>query len=105
MALPPPRAPEAEPEQRSATEGDATASCVTATHEVLFQVREPAQCDACGGPLPDDRDDGPGLAGGGTYMWLRGDGVEVENVPLCASCATAIGITALSRWEIEEEEG
>ena len=105
MALSPPRAPEAKPAQQAATEGDATASCVTATHEVLFQIREPAQCDACGGSLPDEPDDGRGLAGSGTYMWLRGDSVEVENVPLCASCAAAIGITALSRWEIEEEEG
>ena len=105
MAPSPPRAPEANPAQQAAAEGDTTASCVTATHEVLFEVCEPTRCDACGGSLPDEPDDGRGLAGRGTYMWLRGDTVEVESVPLCASCAAAIGITALSRWEIEEEEG
>ena len=41
----------------------------------------------------------------GTYLWLRGDRVVLEDAPLCASCASAIGMTALARWEIEEEEG
>jgi hypothetical protein len=38
-------------------------------------------------------------------MWARGDSVRFEKAPLCASCASAIGMTALARWEIEEEEG
>ena len=105
MALPPPQTLMAEPEKRTVADAEPTATCVTATHEVLFEILEATRCDACGGGLQDDRDDGAGSGGRGTYMWLRGDSVEVENVPLCASCAAAIGITALSRWEIEEEEG
>jgi hypothetical protein len=79
---------------------------VSASHEILFQTSEPEACDACGGPLPEHRDDdGDELPGSAVYMWTRGDSVRVEKAPLCASCAAAIGVAALSRWEIEEEEG
>jgi hypothetical protein len=78
----------------------------TASHEVLFEVAEPRACDACGAALADDDDEvGYGLAGSRVYMWTRGDSVHLEKAPLCASCAAAIGMTALARWEIEEEEG
>jgi hypothetical protein len=78
----------------------------SASHEVLFEVVEPDACDACGRPLVDsDDDDGFRLPGSGVYMWTRGDAVRFEKAPLCASCAAAIGMTALARWEIEEEEG
>jgi hypothetical protein len=79
---------------------------VTASHRALFQVAEQTSCDACGAPLPDsEEDDGFGVPGYGVYMWTRGDTVRFERAPLCASCASAIGMTALARWEIEEEEG
>ena len=82
------------------------AAFVTASHEALFEVDEPAQCDACGAPLPDEGDEhGYGVVGSGVYLWTRGDSVRFETAPLCASCASAIGMTALARWEIEEEEG
>ena len=73
---------------------------------VSAQQDEP-RCDACGGPLPppDDEDDGYEVPGRGVYVWTRGEEVRFEKVPLCASCASAIGMTALGRWEIEEEEG
>jgi hypothetical protein len=78
----------------------------TASHEALFESAEALQCDACGAPLSEaSDDDGYGIAGSGTYMWTRGDLVRFEKAPLCSSCASAIGMTALSRWEIEEEEG
>ncbi len=78
----------------------------TATHEALFEVAPATKCDACGRPLPDgDGEDGYELPGNGVYMWTRGDSVRFEPAPLCASCAAAIGVTALARWEIEEEEG
>jgi hypothetical protein len=78
----------------------------TASHEVLFQVAAPTGCDACGAPLPEaDDDDGYDVPGSGVYLWTRGDAVCFEKAPLCASCAAAIGVTALARWEIEEEEG
>jgi hypothetical protein len=78
----------------------------TASHEVLFEVAEPTTCDACGTQLPEAGDeDALELTGSGVYMWTRGDAVRFERAPLCASCAAAIGMTALARWEIEEEEG
>jgi hypothetical protein len=78
----------------------------TASHEVLFETAEASRCDACGEPLDDGTDDdGYGLRGNGVYVWTRGDCVHFEKAPLCASCASAIGMTALGRWEIEEEEG
>jgi hypothetical protein len=83
------------------------AAPATATHEALFQPVEAHRCDACGVSLPGEGDasEGYGVAGQGVYMWTRGDEVRFEHVPLCASCASAIGMTALARWEIEEEEG
>ena len=36
---------------------------------------------------------------------LRGEEVRIEEPPLCAACATAIGVTALAQWSVEEEEG
>jgi hypothetical protein len=63
------------------------------------------ECDACGGPVVPDADDGYSLPGEGVYLWTRGDEVRFERAPLCASCAAAIGMAALARWEIEEEEG
>lgn len=67
---------------------------------------EDTRCDACGAVLPAIEDDeGYELPGRGVYLWLRGGEVTFEHAPLCASCASAIGMTALARWEIEEEEG
>ncbi len=64
------------------------------------------RCDACGGALPpEDDDDGFGIPGTGIYVWTRGTEARFEKVPLCVSCASAIGVTALARSEIEEEEG
>lgn len=59
------------------------------------------QCDACGVPVDAEDDAG----GKGVYLWSRGDARRYEEVPLCSACGTAIGVTALTRWEIEEEEG
>jgi hypothetical protein len=76
------------------------------SHEMLFEQAVAVCCDACGEPLPvgDDREH-DGVPGHGVYLWTRGDRVDLEKVPLCARCASAIGVTALARWEIEEEEG
>jgi hypothetical protein len=57
------------------------------------------RCDACDGPLEGEP------AGRGLYMWTRGDEVRFEEPALCDECATAIGVTALATWAIEEEEG
>jgi hypothetical protein len=80
-----------------------------ASHEDLFLERSESRCDACGESLPPtDEGEGAhryGLPGRALYLWARGDEVRFEGAPLCAACASAIGMTALARWEIEEEEG
>ncbi|HLK38412.1 MAG TPA: hypothetical protein VKU41_16730, partial [Polyangiaceae bacterium] len=76
-----------------------------ASHRALFAEAESPACDACGGPLPGEDDEGYDPPGHGVYLWARGDDVRVESAPLCSRCASAIGMTALARWEIEEEEG
>jgi hypothetical protein len=76
---------------------------VVLSHEALFVDAPAVGCDACGKPLAKDTaSDGYGVPGRGVYLGAHG---ELESVPLCTSCASAIGMTALARWEIEEEEG
>ena len=68
---------------------------------------DPPKCDACGAALPADGCEGEGFCppGQGVYLWTRGSDVRFEKVPLCPDCASGIGMSALARWEIEEEEG
>lgn len=79
---------------------------VAATHEALF-AEEPPRCDACGVLLddPGEADDSYAVAGSGLYVSTRGPEVRYEEAPLCPACAAAVGMSALARWEIEEEEG
>jgi len=78
-------------------------------HAVLFaeDAKSASRCDVCGEDvdLQADGDDGVGIAGRGLYLWTRGDEVRREEVPLCPSCGTAIGVMALAQWDMEEEEG
>ncbi|MBL8680070.1 MAG: hypothetical protein JNK05_12925 [Myxococcales bacterium] len=61
---------------------------------------EPAlQCDACGAEIDGE----PG--GHGLLVFVRGDEVVREEPPLCERCALAISVTALQRWEMEEDDG
>ncbi len=108
----PPSAPELPPapSQPGSAPADDDAAIIAPfivmSHAALFEPRPENRCDACGQPLPaDDEDDGYRLCGTGAYLSVRGDDVRVEKAPLCPSCASAIGMTALARWEIEEEEG
>lgn len=80
---------------------------VTASLGDLFRAKDPKRCDACGDVLPDDDDDDDGfqVRGKGLYLWSRGEQIRAEEPPLCPSCSAAIGLSALARWEIEEEEG
>jgi len=105
-----PRAAEARP-VTPVTE--APTGYVSVGHELLFAPDAP-RCDACGSELPSPDDDLAASAAGdrdeiegghGLYIWARHGEVVYEEPPLCASCAAAITITALQRWEIEEEEG
>jgi hypothetical protein len=78
---------------------------------VLFQNDETDRCDVCAEALrnasaDEDGDDGGfDIEGRGLLVWTRGEERRYQEPPLCASCATAIGVSALQRWEIEEEEG
>jgi hypothetical protein len=76
-------------------------------HDALFADDGARRCDACGGDVEDADGEGHAVPGSGLYVWTRGgDGATTrDEPPLCASCAAALGLTALARWEIEEEEG
>jgi hypothetical protein len=97
-------APASAPEPAS-PQRDAASETHVASHELLFAAPGEVRCDACGSPVARDDDEVYGVPGEGVYLWARGDEVRFERAPLCASCASAIGMTALARWEIEEEEG
>ena len=81
----------------------------------LFRAKDPTRCDACSEALSEaegaeagadgEGADGYQVRGKGLYMWTRGDQIRFEEPVLCPSCGAAIGLSALARWEIEEEEG
>ena len=84
------------------------AGFVTAGHAVLFEDAEARRCDVCAGPVANDdagEDSEEPVTGRGLLVWSRGEERRYQEPPLCPSCATAIGVSALQRWEIEEEEG
>jgi hypothetical protein len=85
--------------------GVSLAPFVSATHAALFVADETVRCDVCNAVVAEDADDGYAVAGRGLYVWARGDDVRYEEPHLCAGCAAAVGVSALARWEIEEEEG
>ena len=83
---------------------------ISASHAILFE--EPGhRCSVCSGELKtrtsDDGDDSDEdvFQGRGLLVWARGDERRYEEPLLCSSCASAIGVSALQRWEIEEDEG
>lgn len=55
------------------------------------------RCDACDEPIEGEP------AGRGLYMWTRGEEVRFEEPALCETCATAIGVTAMAQWDLEDE--
>jgi len=78
---------------------------VSASHSVLFEAGE-ERCSVCSSTLEADDDSDPArLRGRGLLVWARGEERRYEEPHLCPACASAIGMTALSRWEIEEDEG
>jgi hypothetical protein len=87
---------------------------VTASHAVLFQDNEPHRCDVCAeivempaqdGSTSDADESGYDVRGRGLLVWSRGEERRYQEPPLCPACAAAIGVSALQRWEIEEDEG
>ena len=83
----------------------------TASHAVLFEEVEANEhrCDVCSAPVSrddEDREDQPfNVSGRGLLVWTRGEERRYQEPPLCPGCAAAVGMTALSRWETEEDEG
>jgi hypothetical protein len=77
---------------------------VSASHAILFET-EGERCSVCSAELGDDEDDDGAVRGRGLLVWARGDERRYEEPQLCPSCASAIGVSALQRWEIEEDEG
>ncbi len=85
-----------------------TDAALVATGEERDETRDEPEvrCDVCDAVIPPaDDDEGFDIPGCGVYLWTRGDEVRFEKAPLCGQCASAIGMSALARWEIEEEEG
>jgi hypothetical protein len=80
---------------------------VTAGHAALFQDISQSCCDVCAAPMASEAadDEGQAVSGRGLLVWARGEERRYQEPPLCPSCASAIGLSALQRWEIEEEEG
>jgi hypothetical protein len=83
-------------------------------HEILFAEPLIDHCDACGHELRAHEmmalfEGGDALertnASHGVYLSARGDEIRLEKAPLCGSCSTALGMTALMQWDLEEEEG
>jgi hypothetical protein len=59
--------------------------------------RDEATCEVCGESLE-------GMpASSGLLMWARDDELRFEEPALCASCALAIGVTAMRRFDADEE--
>lgn len=77
----------------------------------LFEADESPSCGVCGDTLDaldaldDGSDEGHAVQGRGMLLWSRGEERRTEDVPLCPTCSAGIGITALSRFQLEEEEG
>lgn len=91
-----------------AADADAAPAFVSGTHADSFVADTVARCDVCDAEVADDDDEeGEGYAvpGRGLYVWARGEDVRREEPRLCGDCAAAVGVSALARWEIEEEEG
>ncbi len=66
---------------------------------VTPRLDETLSCHACDAPIEGEP------AGHGMMLWVRGDEVVREELPLCERCALAVSMTALDRIFIEEEEG
>jgi hypothetical protein len=78
--------------------------CVSASHTILFDPGD-ERCSVCSEPLDDEDEESSEVRGRGLLVWARGDERRYEEPQLCPECASAIGVTALQRWEIEEDEG
>ena len=70
------------------------------THRALFSNPSERRCDLCEAPIPVHDDGG----GSGLYIWNRSGEIRYEEPPLCMHCGPALALTAMRRWEEEDEE-
>lgn len=66
---------------------------------MTFLSESPLTCHACDAEIEGEP------AGHGMMLFVRGDEVVREELPLCERCSLAISMTALDRIFFEEEEG
>ena len=69
------------------------------THRALFAHPSERRCDLCDASIPLHEGGGSGL-----FIWNRGGEVRYEEPPLCVHCGPALALTAMRRWEEEDEE-
>jgi hypothetical protein len=69
------------------------------THRALFTHPSERRCDLCDASIPVHGDGGSGL-----YIWTRSGEIRYEEPPLCVTCGPALALTAMRRWEEEDEE-
>jgi hypothetical protein len=91
-------APSSAPSPAVAVSIDAYADAALQSQRIAAGAAE-LRCDVCDAAIEGEP------SGRGLYMWTRGDEVRFEEPALCPRCATAIGVTALAAWAVEEEEG
>jgi hypothetical protein len=87
----------------AARRGRFARSSAIGTHRALFQGEGERRCDLCDAiisTLSSDAND----CGSGLYVWTRGTEVRYEEPPLCGTCGPAIALSAMRRWEEEDEE-
>ncbi len=89
----------------TSTSPGSSVAFVARGHEVLFRDDATDRCDVCGERVEEDSGEGPAVPGRALYVWARGEAVRYEEPPLCPACGAALALSALGRWEIEEEEG
>jgi hypothetical protein len=77
-------------------------TCVSATHEILFETDSVKRCDTCRTEIVED--DGVHVSGRGLLVFARGDEVRYEEPHLCDECAAAVGITQHRIWDLEDDE-
>jgi hypothetical protein len=65
----------------------------------MTQSDQPVRCHVCKAEIEGE------VGAHGFILVLRDDVPRFERPPLCERCAHAIGISAITRYDEEEEEG
>lgn len=100
----PPESPKAPSTEGGLASERKTVTCHSATHAALYEQGDD-RCSVCDEAIDTASDDETAVRGRGLFVWVRGDERRYEEPHLCPTCAAAIGLSALQRWEIEEDEG